>query len=91
MTLTQRQRECLELIIRSYEKRGKPPLISELAEKMHIVRSSVDNQLRVLEHKGYIRRANATYGFIRLVKDLDGDPVTVEVNVTIRKVVPSGL
>lgn len=87
MTLTQRQRECLELIIRSYEKRGKPPLISELADKMFIVRSSVDNQLKVLEEKGYIRRAAGTYGFIRLVKDLDGDPVTVEVNVTIRKVV----
>lgn len=85
--LTDRQKECLELIIRSYEKRGKPPLISELTEKMFIVRSSVDNQLKVLEEKGYIKRAAGPHGFIRLMKDLDGDPVTVELNVTIRKVV----
>lgn len=85
--LTPRQKECLEMIIRSVQKRGKTPTIAELADRMCITRGSVDSLLRVLESKGYIGRANATYGFIRLLRDLDGDPVKITVNVTIEKVV----
>lgn len=58
---------------------------------MMISRGSVDSLVVALERKGYIGRASTTYGFIRLLRDLDGDPVTVEVNVKITKVVDSGI
>jgi len=84
--LTGQQRECLSIIIRSYERRAKAPLIGEIAQRMGMTNNGVQYHLRALEEQGYIRRSGATYGYIKLVKDLDGDHVTVEVDVRIRKV-----
>jgi DNA-binding MarR family transcriptional regulator len=89
--LSHRQAECLRLIIRSLEKRGKTPLISELAERLMVTRGSVDSLVVALERKGYLGRAGTTYGFIRLLRDLDGDPVKVTVTTTIEKVMPDGV
>lgn len=55
--LTVRQRRILEVIRDSVSERGYPPSIREICELTGLAStSSVAHQLRVLEHKGYIRR-----------------------------------
>lgn len=78
--LTDRQKECLEFIIRMIKKRGIPPTIKELADHLQVTRSPVDKLLLYLEQKGYITRSTKL-GSIKLLKDPDGDPVTVIVTI----------
>ncbi|NDK89439.1 transcriptional repressor LexA [Gordonia desulfuricans] len=56
-TLTQRQREVLEVIRRSVRERGYPPSIREIGDAVGLnSTSSVAHQLRTLERKGLLKR-----------------------------------
>lgn len=55
--LTQRQRQILELIARRIEDQGYPPTIREIGEEMGIKSTNgVNDHLKALERKGYLRR-----------------------------------
>lgn len=55
--LTPRQRRILEVIKASVDSRGYPPSIREMGESVGLASpSSVSHQLKVLEHKGFLRR-----------------------------------
>jgi repressor LexA len=55
--LTPRQQRVLTVIRDSLERRGYPPSMREIGERVGLTSSSsVAHQLRVLEEKGYIRR-----------------------------------
>ncbi|NUR08059.1 MAG: transcriptional repressor LexA [Nocardioidaceae bacterium] len=55
--LTPRQQRVLTVIHDSIERRGYPPSMREIGERVGLTSSSsVAHQLRVLEEKGYLRR-----------------------------------
>lgn len=55
--LTARQREILDYITASIEERGYPPTIREIGKKMGIRSTNgVNDHLKALERKGYLRR-----------------------------------
>ncbi len=55
--LTPRQRRILEVIRDAVEHRGYPPSIREMGEAVGLASSSsVAHQLKMLEHKGFLRR-----------------------------------
>ncbi|WP_432557439.1 transcriptional repressor LexA [Granulicoccus sp. GXG6511] len=55
--LTPRQRHILQVIKDAVETRGYPPSIREMCEQVGLASSSsVSHQLKVLEHKGFLRR-----------------------------------
>ncbi|WP_290849657.1 transcriptional repressor LexA [Gordonia sp. (in: high G+C Gram-positive bacteria)] len=56
-SLTQRQREVLEVIRKSVRERGYPPSIREIGEAVGLTStSSVAHQLRTLERRGLLKR-----------------------------------
>ncbi|MBY4569734.1 repressor LexA [Gordonia sihwensis] len=56
-SLTQRQREVLEVIRQSVRERGYPPSIREIGEAVGLTStSSVAHQLRTLERRGLLKR-----------------------------------
>lgn len=56
-SLTQRQREVLEVIRSSVRERGYPPSIREIGEAVGLTStSSVAHQLRTLERRGLLKR-----------------------------------
>jgi repressor LexA len=55
--LTPRQQRVLTVIKESIERRGYPPSMREIGERVGLTSSSsVSHQLRMLEEKGYIKR-----------------------------------
>lgn len=55
--LTPRQRRILEVIKEAVDSRGYPPSIREMGESVGLASSSsVAHQLKMLEHKGFLRR-----------------------------------
>ena len=55
--LTKRQEQTLSFIRRSIEERGYPPTLREIGEHMGIKSTNgVNDHLRALERKGYLRR-----------------------------------
>jgi repressor LexA len=55
--LTPRQRRILEVLRDAVERRGYPPSVREIGEAVGLTStSSVAHQLKVLEHKGFLRR-----------------------------------
>ena len=55
--LTPRQQRVLTVIRDSIERRGYPPSMREIGERVGLTSSSsVAHQLRVLEEKGYLKR-----------------------------------
>ena len=55
--LTLRQRRILQVIKETVERRGYPPSIREMGDAVGLASSSsVAHQLKVLEHKGFLRR-----------------------------------
>lgn len=55
--LTPRQRRVLDVITAAVEARGYPPSMREIGHAVGLASSSsVAHQLRVLEHKGFLRR-----------------------------------
>lgn len=68
--LTKRQAQTLEFIRRSIEQRGYPPTLREIGEHMGIRSTNgVNDHLRALERKGYLRREDMKSRALKLVED----------------------
>ncbi len=68
--LTKRQEQTLEFIRRSIEERGYPPTLREIGEYMGIRSTNgVNDHLRALERKGYLRREDMKSRALKLVDD----------------------
>src|SRR5512146_481734 len=67
--LTRRQEQTLEFIRRSIEERGYPPTLREIGEYMGIRSTNgVNDHLRALERKGYLRREDMKSRALRVVE-----------------------
>lgn len=67
--LTKRQQQTLEFIRRSIEERGYPPTLREIGESMGIRSTNgVNDHLRALERKGYLRREDMKSRALKLVE-----------------------
>lgn len=70
--LTQRQAQTLDYIRQSIEERGYPPTLREIGEYMGIRSTNgVNDHLRALERKGYLRREDMKSRALRLVNEMD--------------------
>jgi repressor LexA len=79
--LSPKQREVLEVILRSLRQRGMPPILEEIAEAIGVTsRFGAFRHVRALEHKGYIRRLSGPRG-IQVLKDPSGKPLPPEEQV----------
>ena len=68
--LTKRQEQTLDFIRHSIEERGYPPTLREIGEHMGIRSTNgVNDHLRALERKGYLRREDMKSRALRLVED----------------------
>jgi repressor LexA len=68
--LTDRQRQVLDFIGRSIERRGYPPTLREIGEHMGIKSTNgVNDHLKALEKKGYLAREDLKS---RALRPLDG-------------------
>jgi repressor LexA len=66
--LTKRQKQTLDYIRQSIEQRGYPPTLREIGEYMGIRSTNgVNDHLRALERKGYLRREDMKSRALRLV------------------------
>jgi repressor LexA len=76
--LTRRQEQTLEFIRRSIEQRGYPPTLREIGQYMGIRSTNgVNDHLRALERKGYLRREDMKSRALRLVDDSE-EPIPSE-------------
>ena len=76
--LTKRQAQTLDFIRQSIEDRGYPPTLREIGESMGIRSTNgVNDHLRALERKGYLRREDMKSRALRLVNK-EPEPVTAE-------------
>jgi repressor LexA len=70
--LTKRQAQTLDYIRQSIEERGYPPTLREIGEYMGIRSTNgVNDHLRALERKGYLRREDMKSRALRLVNEPD--------------------
>jgi repressor LexA len=70
--LTRRQEQTLEFIRRSIEQRGYPPTLREIGQYMGIRSTNgVNDHLRALERKGYLRREDMKSRALRLVDEAE--------------------
>src|ERR1051325_5894281 len=70
--LTQRQEQTLDFIRQSIEERGYPPTLREIGEYMGIRSTNgVNDHLRALERKGYLRREDMKSRALRVVDQSD--------------------
>lgn len=68
--LTKRQQQTLEFIRSSIVDRGYPPTLREIGEHMGIRSTNgVNDHLRALERKGYLRREDMKSRALKLVED----------------------
>jgi len=68
--LTQRQSQTLEFIRHSITERGYPPTLREIGEHMGIRSTNgVNDHLRALERKGYLRREDMKSRALKLVEE----------------------
>src|SRR6187402_113426 len=68
--LTGRQEQTLDFIRKSIEERGYPPTLREIGEYMGIRSTNgVNDHLRALERKGYLRREDMKSRALKLVED----------------------
>jgi repressor LexA len=75
--LTKRQAQTLDFIRQSIEERGYPPTLREIGEYMGIRSTNgVNDHLRALERKGYLRREDMKSRALRLVRPNDAEPVS---------------
>jgi len=85
--LTKRQEQTLDFIRKSIEERGYPPTLREIGEYMGIRSTNgVNDHLRALERKGYLRREDMKSRALKLVHDSEpanrtSDDDMVEVQV----------
>lgn len=77
--LTKRQEQTLDFIRQSIRDRGYPPTLREIGEYMGIRSTNgVNDHLRALERKGYLRREDMKSRALRVVDD-EPDPSTAAV------------
>lgn len=70
--LTARQEQTLDFIRKSIEERGYPPTLREIGEYMGIRSTNgVNDHLRALERKGYLRREDMKSRALKLVSQND--------------------
>jgi repressor LexA len=70
--LTKRQEQTLDYIKESIEQRGYPPTLREIGEYMGIRSTNgVNDHLRALERKGYLRREDMKSRALRVVEQAD--------------------
>ena len=68
--LTDRQKECLDVIMESTKRRGYPPTLREIGRKMGIRSTNgVNDHIRALERKGYLTREHLASRGIRVFVD----------------------
>ncbi|MBN2195138.1 MAG: transcriptional repressor LexA [Polyangiaceae bacterium] len=73
--LTKRQLQTLDFIRHSIEARGYPPTLREIGEHMGIRSTNgVNDHLRALERKGYLRREDMKSRALRVVEDTAAVP-----------------
>ncbi len=71
--LTKRQEQTLEYIRTSIRERGYPPTLREIGEHMGIRSTNgVNDHLRALERKGYLRREDMKSRALRVVDEPEG-------------------
>ncbi|HET7541168.1 MAG TPA: transcriptional repressor LexA [Polyangiaceae bacterium] len=77
--LTARQEQTLDFIRKSIEERGYPPTLREIGEYMGIRSTNgVNDHLRALERKGYLRREDMKSRALKLVSGSESSiPVKV--------------
>src|SRR5262245_20536740 len=74
--LTKRQEQTLDFIRKSIEDRGYPPTLREIGEHMGIRSTNgVNDHLRALERKGYLRREDMKSRALKLVEDATPTPI----------------
>jgi len=74
--LTKRQEQTLDYIRKSIDERGYPPTLREIGEHMGIRSTNgVNDHLRALERKGYLRREDMKSRALKLVEDSMPQPV----------------
>ena len=70
--LTARQEQTLDFIRKSIEERGYPPTLREIGEYMGIRSTNgVNDHLRALERKGYLRREDMKSRALKLVSGME--------------------
>src|SRR5688572_1760011 len=80
--LTKRQAQTLDYIKQSIEERGYPPTLREIGEFMGIRSTNgVNDHLRALERKGYLRREDMKSRALRLVSQQTEQPAAADENV----------
>jgi len=73
--LTKRQEQTLDFIRTSIESRGYPPTLREIGTHMGIRSTNgVNDHLRALERKGYLRREDMKSRALKLVEDAHPAP-----------------
>ena len=73
--LTARQEQTLDFIRKSIEERGYPPTLREIGEYMGIRSTNgVNDHLRALERKGYLRREDMKSRALKLVSNNNSVP-----------------
>ncbi|HMR11551.1 MAG TPA: repressor LexA, partial [Polyangiaceae bacterium] len=73
--LTKRQEQTLSFIRSSINERGYPPTLREIGEHMGIKSTNgVNDHLRALERKGYLRREDMKSRALKLVHDSEPTP-----------------
>jgi len=77
--LTARQEQTLDFIRQSIQERGYPPTLREIGEYMGIRSTNgVNDHLRALERKGYLRREDMKSRALKLVSGMESSaPVKV--------------
>jgi repressor LexA len=93
--LTKRQAQTLDFIRLSIEERGYPPTLREIGESMGIRSTNgVNDHLRALERKGYLRREDMKSRALRLVSqepEAAANPDESSVDVQVLGRVAAGL
>jgi repressor LexA len=93
--LTKRQAQTLDFIRQSIEERGYPPTLREIGESMGIRSTNgVNDHLRALERKGYLRREDMKSRALRLVSqepEAAANPDDSSVDVQVLGRVAAGL
>jgi repressor LexA len=79
--LTKRQEQTLDFIRKSIGERGYPPTLREIGEYMGIRSTNgVNDHLRALERKGYLRREDMKSRALKLVEASVPQPVRAPLN-----------
>src|SRR5688572_33144924 len=81
--LTKRQAQTLDFIRQAIEERGYPPTLREIGESMGIRSTNgVNDHLRALERKGYLRREDMKSRALKLVEEPTAPSVAVRASAT---------